>query len=67
MREIICQHFITESGAQKYVKEIYGDSTETKPTTGIVDGSWFMETNTGKVFAFNEKSGGWVEQFSFQS
>jgi hypothetical protein len=47
--------------------EISGDSTETKPTAGIADGSIFVESNTGKVYFFNEKSGDWVEQFSFQS
>lgn len=47
--------------------EISGDSSESKPTACVVDGSVFVETNTGKVFFFNGKTGAWVEQFSFQS
>lgn len=46
--------------------ELSGDSTDTKPTAGVLDGSIFSESNTGKVYFFNEKSGGWVEQFCFQ-
>ena len=67
MRELVVQPFAVESGATKFYKEISGDSTETKPTTDIVDGSIFAESNTGDVYFFNEKSGDWVKQFSFQS
>lgn len=62
MRELVHRP-ITNAAA--YV-EISGDSTETKPAAGIADGSIFVESNTGKVYFFNEKSGDWVEQFSFQ-
>lgn len=67
MRELVVQLFAVESGVTKFYKEISGDSTETKPTTDIVDGSIFAESNTGDVYFFNEKSGDWVKQFSFQS
>ena len=67
MRELISHHFVTEDGVQKYYKEIAGDSSETKPTTGIIDGSWFHETDTGDCYAFNEELSNWVKQFSFQS
>lgn len=40
---------------------ISGDSTESKPTDGICDGSVFMESNTGDSYTFNEKSGTWVK------
>lgn len=49
----------------KYV-EISGASSETKPTTGICDGSIFCESDTGDVYFFSESSGDWVKQFSFQ-
>lgn len=42
------------------------DSSETKPTEGIADGSIVTESDTGNVFFFNEDSSTWVEQFSFQ-
>ena len=51
----------------KLYVEISGDSLESKPTEGISDGSIFVESDTGKVYFFNEASGDWVEQFSFQS
>lgn len=53
-------------GNDRYV-EISGDSTDTKPTANIVDGSIFAESNTGDVYFFNEESGDWVKQFGFQS
>ena len=40
---------------------ISGDSTESKPTSGICDGSVFMESDTGDSYTFNEKSGAWVK------
>lgn len=43
------------------------DSSETKLTKDICDGSIMVESDTGTVFFFNESSGDWVEQFSFQS
>ena len=42
---------------KKYV-ELYGLSTDTKPTTGIVTGSKFTEVNTGDEFLFDETSTG---------
>ena len=46
--------------------EIAGDSTETKPTAGIVDGSQFLETDTGDIYVFNERSAAWVKMFSLK-
>lgn len=66
MRELIVNPFVVESGETKFYKEISGLSTDTKPTNGLVNGSIFNEVDTGKVFFFNETSGEWVEQFSFQ-
>lgn len=43
-------------------QEIFGLSTETKPTDGVAMGSSFTEVNTGKIYLFNEVSGQWVEQ-----
>ena len=67
MRELVKKPFSIESGETKNYVEISGDSSESKPTANIVDGSIFTESNTGKVFFFNEKTSAWVEQFSFQS
>lgn len=46
----------------KYRATIFGDSSETKPTVNVTDGSVFVETNTGKAFLFNEKTSTWIEQ-----
>lgn len=51
--------------AVNYV-EIAGDSSEAKPTTNIVDGSTFTETDTGDVYMFNGKTATWIKQFSLQ-
>ena len=67
MRYLKKQPFAIESGEQKFYCEISGDSSESKPTAGIIDGSIFVESNTGKVYFFNEKTTAWVEQFAFQS
>ena len=45
---------------KRYI-EAAGLSTDSKPTTGIVTGSVFIEVNTGKVFLFDEASGSWQE------
>ena len=36
-------------------------STDTKPTTGIANGSLVLEMDTGKIFAFNETASTWIE------
>lgn len=66
MRELESRIIAVENGENIVYKEISGDSNDTKPTTGICDGSIFVESDTGIVSFFNEASGEWVEQFSFQ-
>ena len=39
-----------------------GNSGDSKPTTGIVTGSSFLEVDTGIEYLFDEFSGGWVAQ-----
>ena len=39
---------------------------DTKPTANVANGSIMVETDTGKVFFYNEASETWIEQFSFQ-
>lgn len=46
--------------AKNYV-ELACDSSETKPTDMIADGSVCLETDTGKMFVFNEKTTAWIE------
>ena len=36
-------------------------STDSKPTTGIANGSMMLEMDTGKIYAFNEAASAWVE------
>lgn len=36
-------------------------STDTKPTTGLANGSLCLEIDTGKIYAFNETASTWVE------
>lgn len=51
----------------KVYVEISCLSTDSKPTAGVAQGSILTETDTGKVYFFNETAATWVEQFSFQS
>lgn len=66
MRTLTSRIIATVDGVDLSYVEISGDSGEAKPTSGIADGSIFTESDTGKVFFFNEAAGNWVEQFSFQ-
>lgn len=46
---------------KKYV-ELFGKSTDSKPTTGIVTGSKFTEVNTGDEYLFDETGdGAWTK------
>lgn len=62
----VSSFFDSEDNALLDLVEIACLSTDDKPTAGIATGSICVEVNTGKVFFFNEASGAWVEQFSFQ-
>jgi hypothetical protein len=44
----------------KYYIEIALDSTETKPTEMVAAGSIALETDTGKVYVFNENTSAWI-------
>jgi len=45
----------------KAVREYCGLSTDTKPTTGIKNGSTLLEMDTKKVFIFDETNSIWRE------
>lgn len=47
---------------EKLYIEVAGLSTDTKPSSGIVTGSRFIEVDTGKEYRFDEVSGEWYEQ-----
>lgn len=47
--------------ANKRYIEAFGLSTDSKPTTGVITGSVFVEVDTGKAYLFNEASSTWVE------
>ena len=48
-------------GQNKVLIEATCLSTDSKPTTGIANGSICIEMNTGKIFMFNEAGSAWVE------
>lgn len=50
---------------RRYI-EGYCDSSETKPTELIAEGSTLTEPDTGKVYMYNVKTSSWIEQFSLQ-
>ena len=45
----------------KYYKELAGKSTENKPTSDIVSGSLYLETDTGDVYVFEETDATWTK------
>ena len=51
------------SGNDTFLVEIAGTSSESKPTTGIVSGSRFVEVDTGKTYVFDgiSDSAAWNE------
>lgn len=55
----------TDDGEIVYA-EIYGLSTDTKPTAGLAMGSKFTEVDTGDIYLFNEDEttaeNAWVKQ-----
>lgn len=51
---------LNDLGVILSVVELAGPSSESKPTTGIANGSLFLETDTGKIFIFDEDDG-WSE------
>lgn len=57
MRVIVRQWI--ESG-KDYV-EMAGKSTESKPTTGIISGSLFLESDTGDMYVFDETDVAWTK------
>lgn len=41
--------------------EAYGLSTDTKPTTGVITGSVFIEVDTSDAYFFDEVSSTWIK------
>lgn len=59
---------VADGGLEHPIMYIEGacDSSETKPTDYIADGSIIIESDTGDVYFYNVKSAAWIKQFSFQ-
>lgn len=56
------QNGVNSNGEAVYHREMYGDSSETKPTESIATGSLFIEVDTGDAYFFNESSNTWIKQ-----
>lgn len=52
---------LVEDGEVKQMADLYGTSTDSKPTEGYVNGSAFLEVDTSKVYLFNEDYSSWNE------
>ena len=50
--------------ADKLLCKFAGNSSDSKPTEGIVTGSSFLEVDTGIEYLFDEDVSGWVAQGS---
>jgi hypothetical protein len=54
----IVEEKLTADG--KYIRTYFGNSSETKPTADLADGSVFVEVDTGNAVLFNETAGTWA-------
>lgn len=43
------------------IANVYGLSTDAKPTDGLATGSAFIEVDTGKLYLFDEVGATWTE------
>lgn len=55
VRIIVCKPITADA---RYI-EAAGLFTDSKPTTGVVTGSLFLEVDTGDVYAFDEAGTQW--------
>ena len=55
------QTVVVENGVTKYLADIFCNSTDTKPTANLVNGSKLTEVDTGKSFLYDEANTEWVE------
>ena len=51
---------LNDSGVVIHAVEMAGPSGETKPTSGLANGSLFLESDTGKIAVYDEDAG-WGE------
>lgn len=51
----------TVDGISTINQTYYGLSTDSKPTTGVGNGSCFIEMDSGKVCFFDAASGLWIQ------
>ena len=56
---IVSEQFCADG---KYIRTYFGNSSESKPTSDLADGSVWVEVDTGKAFLFDESATDWVEQ-----
>ena len=50
-----------QDGVATVNQTYYGLSTDSKPTSGVGNGSCFIEMDTGKVYFFNAAGNAWIE------
>ncbi len=53
---------LDDSGDILHITEMAGPSTDQKPTSGIANGSLFLESDTGKIAVYDETAGWGVAQ-----
>lgn len=61
MIRIFNKQLVAVESGSVYVADIYCDSSDTKPTTELANGSTLTEVDTGKRYLFNEANTSWVE------
>lgn len=51
--------YVKDPDSAANIVTIYGNSEETKPTSGISDGSVFVETDTLYIYMYDETNATW--------
>ena len=51
----------TVSGIETSACTYFGLSTDEKPTSGVGNGSVFLEMNTAKIYLFDAANAQWIE------
>ena len=66
IRETNSKITISSNGTVLRISDLFGTSSDTKPSAGYANGSTFTEVDTGDVYLFDESAGEWVQTIALQ-
>lgn len=66
IRETNSKITISSNGTVLRISDLFGTSSDTKPSSGYANGSTFTEVDTGDIYLFDESAGEWVQTIALQ-